>query len=317
MKEKPVNFKERGEVLSLMSSTQQEPGSLTSFVQRRKLLVFFILVFLLTWPLQVVDALGSHGFLSFRVPILYQILFVAYMPTLASVIVTGMTEGKAGVKFLLRKALIWRVGLGWYIFAIFGFAAFCAGAVVIANLLSTETSIPLVGREVANSSVVEMVGMVPLLFIVVTLINGEELAWRGFALPRLQDRYSALISSLLLGLVWVLFHLPLFLTYTGFPLDLAGMLSRSIQLLGSAIIFTWLFNNTRGSVLLAYLLHGSVNTWTRVISINESPALVGWLLTAFVCVFALFLVFVFGPKHLRWNGHRVGVVTSDASPGRT
>jgi membrane protease YdiL (CAAX protease family) len=297
MKEKLIHFREGNHVM-LSSLIRPEPTTFTSFVQRHTLPVFFIMVLLLTWPLQVVDALGSHGLLPFRVPILYQILFVAYMPMVAAVVVEGMTEGKAGIKALLQKVLIWRVGMGWYIFAIFGFALFCGGAVVLAKLLSTE-AIPLLGQEVANSSGVKMLLMVPLLFLVVTVINGEELAWRGFALPRLQERHSALTSSLLLGLVWVLFHLPLFLTSTGFPLDVLGILSRSIQLVGASVIFTWLYNHTRGSVLLAYLLHGSANTWTRVFPISESSAMVGWLLTALICLFAFFLLVVFGPTHLR------------------
>lgn len=310
MKEKLIHFREENHVM-LSSLIRSESDTFTSFVQRHTLPVFFILVLLLTWPLQVVDVLGSHGLLPFRVPILYQILFVAYMPTVAAVIVTGVTEGKVGIKALLQKLLIWRVGMGWYIFALFGFSLFCGGAVVLAKLLSIKST-PLLGQEVANSSGVEMLLMVPLLFVVVTIINGEELAWRGFALPRLQERYSALTSSLLLGLVWVLFHLPLFLINTGFPLDVLGMLSRSIQLVGASVIFTWLYNHTRGSVLLAYLLHGSVNTWTRVFPISESTALVGWLLTALIFLFALFLVVVFGPQHLSRTGQRVGKTATTA-----
>lgn len=309
MNEKLLNFRGR-EVSAVTLSSLDRPKSatLTSFVKRHTLSVFFLLVFLLTWPLQIIDALGSHGLLPFRVPIIYQLLFVAYMPTIATVIVTGITEGKVGIKALFKKVLIWRVGIGWFIFAIFGLAMFCGAAVVLAKLLSPEAAIPLLGSEFANSSGVEMILMVPLLFLVVTIINGEELAWRGFALPRLQKHNSALSASLLLGFVWVLFHLPLFLTNTGFPLDLPGILSRSIQLVGASVIFTWLYNHSHGSVLLAYLLHGSVNTWTRIFPINDSPALVGWLLTGLICLFALFLVVFFGPRQLKRTGQRVGMI---------
>lgn len=313
MKEKIINFKEEGNQPMQSFLIKPKPATFTSFVHRHTLLVFFILVFLFTWPLQVVDALGSYGILSFRVSIIFQIIFVAYMPTVAAVLVTGISEGKVGIKALLQKVLIWRVGIGWYVFSIFGFAAFCGGAVMLANLMGAEEPLPFFGREVSNLSSVELIFMVPLLFLVVTVINGEELAWRGFALPRLQERNSALTSSLLLGLVWVIFHLPLFFTNTGFPMDVSGILSRSIQLMGASVIFTWLFNNTGGSVLLAYLLHGSVNTWTRVFPMNDSPALVGWLLTILVCLFALFLVILFGPKHLRHTGQRVKNIVPSAS----
>lgn len=286
-------------------------SSLRSYVEKHTLPCFFILVFALTWLLQIVDALGSHGLLPVRVPLVMQVLLVAYMPTLAAVIMAALTGGRTEVKDLLRKLLIWKVELRWYLAAVFIFAAICASAVLLTKQV-TDATLPLLSGQVASAGWA-LLFMLPALFLVTTLINGEELAWRGFALPRLQTRWSAGTSSLLLGTVWIMFHLPMWLTYRGYPLDASAVLSWSVQLLGASVIFTWLFNNTRGSVLLAYLLHGSVNTWTRVFPIESAPPLTGWLITGFVCLTALGLIVSCGWEHLRRSGQRVAYQSSSTS----
>jgi membrane protease YdiL (CAAX protease family) len=264
-----------------------------------------MLVFALTWPLQIIDALGSHGMLPIRVSILLQLLFVAYMPTVAALIITALTSGRTGVRTLLQKALIWRVAFHWYAVAIFGFALICGSAIILGNAVSNEPSVPLLGPDAAQLSGWQLIIMIPVLFLLTTVVNGEELAWRGFALPRLQTRWNALTSSIILGIIWAVFHLPLFFTLTGSSIDSLSILSRSIQLIGASVIFTWLYNHTHGSVLLAYLLHGSVNTWTRVFPIDQAPALAGWMMTGLVCLIAIILVMVSGAEHLRRRGQRM------------
>ncbi len=279
--------------------------SRSSFVQRHPLPVFFVLVFALTWPLEIVDALGSHGLLPFRVSILVQLLFVAYMPTVAALIVTSLSSGRTGVNALLRKLLIWRVGLYWYAVAIFSFALICSSAIILANGLSDAPLVPLLGQDAANATGLELLIMIPVVFLVTTLVNGEELAWRGFALPHFQTRWNALTSSIVLGSIWAVWHLPLFFTLTGSSLDGMSMISRSIQIVGASVIFTWLYNHTRGSVLLAYLMHGAVNTWTRVFPIDYAPPLVGWIMTGIVCLIAVIIVVVYGAENLTRMGQRI------------
>lgn len=280
-------------------------GSLRSFVREHPLPVFVGLVFVLTWPLQIVDALGSHGILPYRVPVWAQVLFVAYMPTLAAVITTSFIAGRSGIKQLFCRLLIWRVGLHWYLVAVFGFAVVCILGVLLGSLVAGGSGAPLFSRELMERPLAQVFLMVPALFLVVTLVNGEELAWRGFALPRLQARWNALEASLLLGLVWIVFHLPLLLTSKGAPLDALAMTSWSVQLLAASVIFTWLFNHTRGSVLLAYLLHGSINTWTRVFPLETASPAVGWSVTGLVCLAAVTLVAVCGAEHLNRTQRRV------------
>jgi uncharacterized protein len=103
-----------------------------TIIQRFPLASFFILVYGLTWPFLIVDALGSHNILPFRLPL--PILAVTgYMPTLAALIVTGSTRGRAGIRSWLGKLAIWRVSWVWYLFAIFGLAAVSVLTIIIYN----------------------------------------------------------------------------------------------------------------------------------------------------------------------------------------
>ena len=275
-----------------------------AFIRLHDLTIFFFLVFALTWPFMIADALGSHALLPFRLP-LPLLLVMSYMPTLAAVIVTGLAGGRKGIRTLLQKFLIWRVKFGWYLAAIGGFALICLGALLLADRLAGSPGLRLLSEEAASSSGWGLVLNGVLLFVVSTLINGEELAWRGFALPRLQTRWNALASSLILGVVWTLFHAPLFFTLTGssqagssFPAFLLGTL-------GLSVLFTWLYNHTFGSVLLAYLFHGSVNTWTRLFPIDHGGLLIEWSMTIMIWLVAAIVVGIYGPKNLARHSQRI------------
>lgn len=274
-------------------------------VQRNPLILFFVLVLALTWPFLIVDALGSHGVFPFRlnIPLL---IVTGYMPTLAAVIVTGLTEGRAGVRALFRKLLIARVGLRWYFFAIFGFGALCIAAILLYNLSGGSPALPLLAKDAPPfSNVPGFTLNILLLFFITGIVNGEELAWRGYALPKLQGKYSALTSSLILGVIWTMFHLPLFFTLTGSSQANESFVSFLIGTVSLTVLFTWMYNHTRGSVLLAYLLHASTNTWTRILSISTSNRLESWTLTALVVLFAVIVIVKAGPENLSRTRARV------------
>jgi membrane protease YdiL (CAAX protease family) len=123
----------------------------------------------------------------------------------------------------------------------------------------------------------------------------EEPGFRGYALPRLQIGRSALFAGLTLGVVWALWHLPFFITGVDHWNEI-------VQLIAWTVVFTWLFNNTQGSVLLAMLMHAMSNTvsgsffsqmFSGADSVNQA-----WLRGALWCVVAIVLVVVYGPKHL-------------------
>jgi uncharacterized protein len=271
------------------------PPIAKSFVQKYPLATFFVLAIGLTWIFMITDALGSHGILPFRLPIPLMIV-MGYMPTLAAVIVTGLTKGKAGVRALFGKLLIAKVGVRWYAFAIFGFAAASVIALEINNLFGLGPRTPIL--SVNNPPLPQLALSIIPMFIVLGLVNGEELAWRGFGLPRLQAKYSALTSSLILGVIWAIFHLPLFFTLTGSSQSGSSFVNFLIGTVSLTVIFTWMYNHTRGSVLMAYLLHASTNTWSRIFSIDHGSATIGWILTGLMVLVAVIIVLTNGAENL-------------------
>ncbi len=273
----------------------------SSQVEKYQILIGFVLILSLTCPFMIWDALAAHDILPFRLPIPVM-LMQAYMPTVAVVIVTGLTTGKAGIRALLSKLLIARVGFGWYIFAIFGIAAICVTTILLGNQFGSMPAVPILA-EGMPSNPIALFAMVTITFLVRGILNGEELAWRGFALPKLQAKYNALVSSVILSVPFVLFHLPLFFDP---EMGMGPFASFAIRAVALTILFTWLYNNTRGSVLLAYLMHAAFNTWTAVFSIQTSTnRFQDWMMTVVMVLLAAIVVITAGAKDLSRTNSRV------------
>jgi hypothetical protein len=141
---------------------------------------------------------------------------------------------------------------------------------------------------------------------------GEEFGWRGFALPRLQARYNALVSSLIVGVFWSLWHIPLFFVegtaQYQWGLDaglIPAVLMYSSFVISLAIQLTWVFNNTKGSVLLAAVLHGAGNAWMGGY-IDVYRGNVGGVVTFTVVsvVVSIIIVLIAGPTNLSRTNER-------------
>ena len=137
--------------------------------------------------------------------------------------------------------------------------------------------------------------MLPLFLVILTLTDGlgEELGWRGFALPRLLTRHNALVASLILGVIWGLWHLPLVWT-EGAPMYQLPIWLFLVDITAKSVLFTWVFLHTRGSVLLAMLLHAATNLFVVSPNLTTSgdltllllAAAAKWLLVVVVIVVA-------------------------------
>jgi membrane protease YdiL (CAAX protease family) len=172
-------------------------------------------------------------------------------------------------------------------------------AIGVYNNFSGMPALPVFSARAPQcSGPLEQALNIVLLFVVVAVINGEELAWRGFALPRLQSKYNALTSSIILGVIWTLFHLPLFFTLTGSSQVDRSYISFLISTISLTVLYTWMYNHTRGSVLLAYLLHASANTWSVVFSIDHTNNVIGWIMTGLLTLAAILVVIFTGAENL-------------------
>jgi uncharacterized protein len=127
----------------------------------------------------------------------------------------------------------------------------------------------------------------------------KEIGWRGFALPRLQASLDAFTASLAIGVIWMGWHAPLFVVPGAVQSDLL-VLPFVVQGIALAVVFTWLYNSTRGSLFLSVLLHGSFNAWLSTVWLlrdNIDP-LTLWTMALLVCVIAIGILAVYGSEHL-------------------
>jgi uncharacterized protein len=241
--------------------TSNESG-FRGFIKRNPLLSMYALVFLLGWPVQIVDALASHGWAA-KPPMILTIA-TGLTPAIAAILVTATLAGGEGVKKLFRRFLIWRVGVQWYITGTFLLAAVILGGIGL-HVLSggAQPALPIAGAPVSM-----IVFAFTVTVIVGAIVNTEEIAWRGFALPRLQSRYGALIASLLIAVPESLFHLPHFWNLESTFYQNVGLFWFTAFTAAIVIIYTYLFNKTNGSLLVVTILHASQNAWANLLSDN-------------------------------------------------
>ena len=261
-----------------------------TWIQKHALITFFVLSYALMYGVY-------FGHIWLRpgepVPLWTPIWFIgAFSPTLSALFVSWVVGGLGEVKRLLLGFTRWKLGWFWYLAATFLlWAPFLIALVYIAlgNLpagLRSEWTLPML-----------------LLQVFYQLFSGplsEEAGWRGFALPRLEAKYNALVSSLILGVIWTFWHLPLFFltgaTQMGIPMPIYLLLVVSVT-----IYMTWLFNNTRGSLVITVLAHWSFNLTGTLITgpLSLMPAMVFYMTSGPLLFLAVVgIVIYFKPNYL-------------------
>lgn len=213
------------------------------------LIAFLVLAFAWSWLLWLPRVLAALGYTG--VPQGPNI--AALGPSVAAFIIVFATRGLDGAISLAKRAFDVGFAARWWLAILLVFPAINGGIILLDYLLrGTLPAFPWTGELVA----------VPVAFVIVVFTTGpvqEEFGWRGYALDRLQSRYSALVASLVLGIIWAAWHIPLFLFEEASiyqPENAIGFLPSVILV---TIIITWVYNNTGGSLLAAILLHASFN----------------------------------------------------------
>ena len=258
-------------------------NSIISVVKRHPLVTFFGLTFALTWAAMVTWLRGGGE----------DIPWFTFGPMVTALIVTALIGGKDGLKALLRRQVQWRVSIGWYAVAI--------GLPIALELVTVALNVAMGAHAPTWDGMrpwPTILGMTAL-YAVFSGPLGEELGWRGFALPRLLGRfaarpYGALVASLILGVIHAAWHLPLLLIGEQ---DVPSLLGPIV----AAILITWLFQHVRGSVLLVVLFHAAVQNSGRFLS----PLFTGadatqqhWLRLAVWAAVAVVIMLVVGPARL-------------------
>lgn len=263
------------------------------FVQQYPIVAFFVLAYVFTWLLEGPAAFFPRwpGLLSF---------LGALGPAAAAIVVVAVAgAGRLGLRQLLAPLGRWRVGVHWYAIVLLGPALMMLASVFIYGLLFGGSGMrslngvwPMLGQHA---------GALAILFAYQFLIVwGEEIGWRGYALPRLQERYHPFLASVILGLVWGLWHLPSFWMEGSIHqrMSLAFFVLTSV---GYSLLYTWAYNGSRGSLLLMTLLHAANNT-TVTYTILFFPALIEKPVfsLAVLALFDLLVILISGPR-LLWR----------------
>ena len=259
---------------------------LVSLVRRHQLSSFFILTIGLTW-------------LAF-IPFYYggDIPLFPFGPMVAGFTVAAISGGWASVKPILASMVRWRVAPVWYVVAI-GFPF----AIQLASILIN----PVFGSfALAWENIPPLAQVLPMvaLYAVFSGPLGEEPGWRGFATPRLLARHSALAGSLVLGVIWAIWHLPL-----GLVDDLP--LYSAISPILAAIVFTWVYQNTNGSVFLLIFMHMSHQNSVRYLGkvfTDGDHVQQQWIAIALWAAACAVILLVYGTESFRREtSERIGV----------
>ena len=226
---------------------------------------------------------------------------------------TAILDGKSGLKLLLSRLLIWRVGIGYWLFAVL----FLVPVILFGSLFNSLFD----GDPISFADLKLTIGILPM-FIVFTIITGlgQELGWTGFLLPRLQSRFGALFSSLIRCTLVVLWHIPLLIysrlqpyAIPDFPYGewiiqkglMITLLAMVMVSLSWSILFTWLFNNTHGSLLLVVIFHGS-EIWLAYLIGTRSKNLDNlWGYSLVMLLAAIIIVIVKGSQNLSRKHQRI------------
>ena len=255
-------------------NTYTRPGepvlnSIHASIKRHPLVAYFILAYALAWmliPLMSVSL--AFGFLAL------------FGPALSATLITRVTEGPQGLRELWARVLLWKVNPFSYAFAILFPPFMILIEMGVAYLLGTPVTFFTNG----------MIGLAT-----ATLFVGEELGWRGYALPKLLAQRTPITASLILGVLWALWHLPNFI----FPLAGVPALGPfpvvAVWIIVQAFLFTWLYIHSKGSILIATLFHASINAFT----FDGMDTTEKWLLQAIVWMIAALIAVL--SSRTRWT----------------
>lgn len=237
-------------------------NSVATSIKRSPLSAYFVLAFAFTWAILCPAVLAAQGIITVPLSSSVLITIATLGPAAAAIVVVRAEAGRSGIRDLLDQARRWRVKPIWYAIALMGPALMMMVAFLVWRLLGGPSLAAPPLNAWLSVPILAVVLLIPALF--------EEIGWRGLALPRLQDRHGALAASLIIGVVWGIWHLPIwFIPEAGFsslPFPIFVVFTTAMS-----VLFTWLYNGSGGSVLLPALAHAAINAaplpWNTAISL--------------------------------------------------
>lgn len=250
----------------------------------KPLIYFFLIAFVLAWLVMALPIAQNYGLLPDQLPFEFLLILGSWMPNIAAFIVLGLIiKSKGGIMALFKGWLKWRMHPGWYLLVL---------TPVLFGFITIFIFQWIYGFSPSTKLFADPAELMPLLVLItITGAIGEELGWRGFALPRLQLRMNALNASIILGIIWALWHLPLWFAGLGFE----AIPYWAYLLIGVSfsIMVTAACNSSGGSLLIASLFHLFLNVSVNMLENEAFP-----VLAAVFVISAIIVIVIFGPGKL-------------------
>jgi uncharacterized protein len=260
---------------------------MVSRIRKHPLIVYFILAYLISWAIWSPLVLSARGLVQLQIHPAWH-LAGAFGPFLSALIITSLTGGS--VRELVKHIWQWRTGLRWWLVALSPLAIYLV-AVLINGLIEGSFNFGGFGNINELPSLSWPVGW---LVMVLTFGLGEETGWRGFALPRLQRGRSALSATLILVIFWLGWHAPMFFYKESFiEMGFPGALGWAVSLAFGAILLTWLYNSTRGSILMVIIWHGTFDG-----AVSATGGNIAMIASIMVIIWAIVVVRHYGVAEL-------------------
>ena len=271
---------------------------------RNDLLIFFLLTFIIAWLLWLAGIVIFRAIISNSSALApangLVFLFGTLSPALVAIILTKRSVGNRGLNSFFKHLFQFRVNTRLYLFAFLFIAVIKLLAALIYRIAIG------VWPQFGNESWFTMIFAT---FISMWVQAGEEIGWRGYSLPRLTEKFGLAVSSIILGIIWAVWHLPLFFiegldTYRqSFPMYL-------LQVVGISVTMAWLFWKSKGSILPVMLFHAAVNNIKDIVpSAAKNPTnvfslegtVIGWLTVTLIWISAVYFLITMRKATLHQN----------------
>lgn len=279
--------------------SQAQSAARPSIARRHPVVVYWLLALVFSWLIELPLVATVQGWWSLRVPLALHYL-VSFGPMLAALLVTWALDGQAGLRELWSRVTRWRAGEPFFwLGTLSPLALFGVGALLVRATSGGWPDLALLGQI----NYMPYLGVWALVLWVLTFGFGEEIGWRGFALPRLQNGRSALSASVIVWAMWLAWHLPAFFYLdTYMQLGLAMLPMFALGMLAGAIVLTWLYNTSRGSLLLLALWHGAFDFLSAS---QASDGAIAAVMSMTVVFAAIAIVAVYKPANLSRAGKQM------------
>lgn len=261
------------------------------WVKRHPIITYIVLAYGLTWACKAPLVAHVQGYISWA-PSPYLHYLGGFGPLVAALVVTFLIAGWRGIDDIVARMFRWKGCLKWVIFA-----ALLTPALFVVSLLliggSGSFSDP--GKFFGQAEIPGLPFYVLWILFIVCNGFGEETGWRGFLLPRLQDKHGALTSAVLVTLVWAPWHLmDFFQRDTFMHLGFIGTFGWFMALFCGSVVFTWIYNESGGSILAVALAHGTLDICTSIPNADQAT----YLLSMLFIVIAIAAIIIGRPKNL-------------------